>query len=41
MKSNSKYLIEIVENFSKYLSKYNEFKCLFIKDKSVSTLSKY
>jgi len=41
MKSNYKYLVEITEESAKYLLKYNKFKHLFIKDKSVSTLSKY
>ncbi len=41
MKSNNKYLIEIVENSLKYLFKYNKFKYLFIKNKSAFTLSKY
>ncbi len=41
MKSNNKYLIEIIEKSSEYLFKYNEFKHLFIKNKSASVLSKY
>ncbi len=41
MKSDNRYLIEIIEKSSKYLSKYNKFKYLFIKNKNISILSKY
>jgi len=41
MKFNNKCLIEIIEKSLKYLSKYNEFKYLFIKNKSASALSEY
>ncbi len=41
MKSDNKCLIEIIEKSLKYLFKYNEFECLFIKDKSASVLSEY
>ncbi len=41
MKSNNKYLIEIIEKSFKYSSKYNEFKYLFIKNKNASALFKY
>ena len=41
MKSDNKCLAEIIEKSLKYLFKYNEFKCLFIKNKSASALFKY
>ncbi len=41
IKSDNRYLIEIIESFLEYLFKYNKFKCLFIKNKSVLTLSEY
>ncbi len=41
MKSNNKYLTEIIEKLLKYSSKYNKFKHLFIKNKSASALSEH
>ncbi len=41
IKFDNKYLAGIIESFLKCLSKYNEFKYLFIKDKSALMLSKY
>ncbi len=41
MKSNNRYLIETIEKSSKYSSKYNKFKHLFIKNKSASALFKH
>jgi len=41
VKSDNKYLAEIIEKFLKYLSKYNKFKYLFIENKSASILSKH
>ena len=41
MKFDNKYLIEITEKSLKYLFKYNEFKHLFIKNKSTSVLFEY
>ncbi len=41
MKLNNKYLVEIIEKSLKYLFKYNEFKRLFIENKSASALFKY
>jgi len=41
VKSDNKCLVEIIEKSLKYLFKYNEFKCLFIKNKSASALSKH
>jgi len=41
VKSDNRCLAEIIEKSSKYLSKYNEFKHLFIKNKSASALSEY
>ncbi len=38
MKSDNRYLAEIIEKSLKYSSKYNKFKHLFIKNKSVFTL---
>ncbi len=41
MKSDNRCLAEIIEKLSEYLSEYNEFKYLFIKNKSASVLSEY
>jgi len=41
VKSNNRYLAEIIEKFSKYLSKYNKFKHWFIGNKSAFILSEY
>ncbi len=41
MKSDNKCLAEIIEKSSKYLSEYNKFKCLFMKDKNAFALSEY
>jgi len=41
VKSDNKCLVEITEKSSEYLSKYNEFEYLFIKNKSASALSEY
>ena len=41
MKSNNKCLVEIIKKFLKYLSKYNKFNRLFIKNKSAFALFKY
>ncbi len=41
MKSNNKYLAEIIEKPLKYSSEYNKFKHLFIKNKSASALFEY
>ena len=38
MKSNNKYLVEIIEKLLEYLSEYNEFNYLFIKNKSAFIL---
>ncbi len=41
VKLNNRSLVEIIESFLEYLSEYNEFKHLFIEDKSVLMLSEY
>ncbi len=41
VKSDNRCLAEIVGKSSEYLSEYNKFECLFIKNKSASALSKY
>jgi len=41
VKSDNRYLVEIIEKPSKYLSKYNEFKYLFIENKDAFILSEY
>ena len=41
VKSDNKYLIKIIKSFLEYLLKYNKFKRLFIKNKSILALSKH
>ncbi len=41
MKSDNRCLAEIIKKSLKYLSKYHEFKYLFIENKSASILFKY
>jgi len=41
VKSDNKYLAEIIEKSSKYSSEYNKFKRLFIKNKNAFALSEH